>query len=183
MKKTVATNIFTIEDWEHFTENHLSQWIIRRDYRPQFNRDEDEISAKIIEEDFLEPLSKFIHKKYQEVPNSFLIKSAQNLQNYLQIDVADKFHEGLTIVIEQVGTLDNLINKFLTDYQLSQSLRQSSIKSKIASVPRKEKPSKDDLEKDKDAYFAKDGKNQGWMKQAKKKYELDAKTINLILKN
>ena len=183
MKKKVATNIFTIEDWVHFTENHLSQWIVRRDNRPFFDRDEDQIAAKIIEDEFLKPLSEFIYKEYEKAPNSFLVKSAQKLQNYLQMDVADKFNEGKKIVIEQVETLDKLINKFLTDYQLSQSLRQSSIKSKIASVPRKEKPSKDDLEKDKDAYFAKDGKNQGWMKQAKKKYKLDAKTINLILKN
>lgn len=56
-------------------------------------------------------------------------------------------------------------------------------KSIVAQNDRKPKPSKADLESSKDAYFAKNGKYQGWKKSAQREFDISAKTLNQIFNN
>lgn len=51
-----------------------------------------------------------------------------------------------------------------------------------AKNPRKAKPSKSELTIFRDKYFYDEGKLRGWLKAASRKFNLDAKTLNSIIK-
>lgn len=91
--------------------------------------------------------------------------------------------------IEFIIQVNQLINSVSTNWSSTASVRQyryiaayRNTKSLIAQSPRKPKPSQAKLREFKNNYEAENGKVQGWNKAAQRKFGLDNKTINSILK-
>jgi hypothetical protein len=171
-------NAFLIGCWEHFWGSVLPDWIRnRKSY-------DGSIGAGIITNEFIEPLSSFVQKAHEKFPNSKLVQAGNALINYLNFDLASKFRNDETVVLEQIDTLKSLVYEFLAIYSTDaypKVTKTSAAKTKAAKAPRiKSPPTKDDLLAYKEKWIKDIGHERGWIKSAVRHFDISRSQIQKI---
>lgn len=177
-KHGVNQYLFDIGEWEHFINIVLTDWIKNA---PSYDND---VIADTIEQLFINPLSSYIENQHQKIPNTNLVIAGVNLINYLNHDVGSKFRNRQSLFIEQLDTLQGLVNEFLAIYGSSAFIKTSITKSKIAKLPRiKNPPTKNDLLEFKQKWIADETHERGWIKAATREYDISRTKLLQIMKS
>jgi hypothetical protein len=174
-------NAFRIGCWEHFWGSVLPDWIRNRKSYDGF------IATAIITNEFIEPLSSFVQKAHEKFPNSQLVQAGNALINYLNFDLASKFRNDETVVLEQIDKLKSLVYEFLAIYTTDaypKVTSTSAAKTKAAKAPRiKNPPTKDELLEYKEKWIFDTGIERGWIKDAINKSGISRSMFQKIRKS
>ena len=167
--------VYDMGEWEHFLNDVLPDWINNRESY------DGGIIYKTIIEFLIYPLSSFIQKSGEKVPNSNLVCAGSNLIYYLDMDLAQKFRDNEIVVLEQIETLEKLVNNFFAIYGTGKLAKTSLINSKNATQDRKE-VTKAEIEVYQEEYFKNDIPKRGFKKAAARVFGVHPATISRKLK-
>ena len=175
-----ANNVFCLGEWEYFFEVVLPQWINNNDVYV------GTIAAEIISCEFIAPLSSFVEKTHKKVPNTALVHACTNLINYLEHDLAARFRNNQTVVLEQIEALKKLVYDFLAIYgsgAFNAIAKNSNAKSKAARAPRIKTPPLNELIRYQEKWIYDNGHTRGWIKGAIYHFRISRSTIQKIMRS
>ena len=179
-KPSAKSYLLDIGEWQHFTESVLPEWINNRD---QYD---GAIAATTIDDNLIKPLFAFLEKEDKKVPSSTFVTKGIELLNYLKMDIASKFSNDQTIVIEQVQTLNQLVIEFLAIFGSGEVAKISKTNQDSAKVKWKPRPSYQEVNNFKtdwiNDYLLKHGvaRKTGWRGLCATKFGITTKMLKEI---
>lgn len=125
---------------------------------------------------------------YQQVTLAQAIKGLKLVFHEIEKTVEALLNGELPTAIFWIIKVNQSINSTASLWQSASAVRTYRYvdsyrgrQSIIGQKPRKKKPSKQELQISRDAYFALHGHYQRWLKQAQRQFSLSPKTLNLIM--